>query len=133
MFPRVSRSERIPRIIHRPATQGGRTEIETAGDFWMRQGSFDKAVDMYTTALETDTTNMDLLNKRCAAYAYIGKYKRCLLDAERVAYQAPSAKALRRVHDIKRFMEIRDSGKPGHETAHITLLTSLTPAAFKQW
>ena len=67
-------------------------------------------------------------------HTQLGKYKRGVKDAQQAAKLDPShPKSTLRMHSFATFDAIRADGAVGHDTAHITLLQTITPPEFKQW
>jgi len=118
----------------RPPSRGGPcspTEEEADKDF--AAGRIGMAVAKYTDAIAKKPT-LFAHEKRCAAYAHLGKYEKALEDAKYVLGQ-PGAqpKARLRVNLIEDFLLARKNCTTGYETAHVTLLTNITPTELKVW
>ena len=75
--------------------------------------------------------------KRCAAYAHLGRYTEALADAEFILKNGPPGgeqpAARMRVKAIKDFLKRRTDTGPGHHHATATLMCLLTPREHRQW
>ena len=78
--------------------------------------------------------NTHAFEKRCAAYAHVGRYKEALADAEHVLKLDGSPASKLRVKTIKDFLRVKNEAtSPGHEHAAATLICTLTPREHRQW
>ena len=71
--------------------------------------------------------------KRCAAYAHVGKYKKALADAQHVLLHENSARAANRVKTLEGFLAAQAAGDKGSEGGAVTLCLTLTPRELRQW
>ena len=103
------------------------------GDTAFAAGLLDQAIDKYTLAL-TQKPTLICYEKRCAAWAHVGRYKEALKDAEYILARTPdNARASLRVKNIRDFMSAKDNSMPGYKNSHVTLLCSITPRDLRQW
>ena len=107
--------------------------MESEGDRAFTSGDLNTAIRKYSAAIEQRVTLLTL-QKRCAAWAHIGKYKEALKDAQLVSKADPSSsKARLAVKNIENYLKDCANCTPGYKSAHVTLLCSLTPKELRQW
>jgi len=120
------------KTIARPPSRFAASRPELDGDVAFSMGDLNAAIQQYTLALAQKPTLL-CYEKRCAAWAHVGKYDQAMKDAEYVLMRENSPSARLRVKNLKAFVDSKANCKPGYKAAHITLVTSLTPKELRQW
>ena len=121
------------KTVARPMSRQASSRPEVDGDTAFAAGRLDEAIDKYTLAL-TQKPTLICYEKRCAAWAHVGRYKHALQDAEYILARTPdNARASLRVKNIRDFMSAKANSMPGYKNSHVTLLCSITPRDLRQW
>jgi len=121
------------KTLSRPASAPAESQVEQEGDRMFTSGDLNGAIRKYSAAIEQRVTLLSL-QKRCAAWAHLGRSQDALKDAKLVAQADPtSAKARLAVKNIEQYLKDCANCVPGYKTAHVTLLCSLTPKELRQW
>ena len=121
------------KAMARPPSRPASSRPEVDGDEAFRAGALDEAISKYTLAL-TQKPTLVCYEKRCAAWAHVGRYKQALADAQYIVARAPNEpRALLRVKNLQGFMDGKANSMPGYKNAHVTLLCSITPRDLRQW
>lgn len=121
------------RTLARPPSRPASSRPELDGDDAFAAGRLDEAIEKYTLAL-TQKPTLVCYEKRCAAWAHVGRYKQALADAEYIMARQPgNARAELRVKNIKNFLDCKANSTPGYKNSHVTLLCALTPRDLRQW
>jgi len=119
-----------PNVLRTPTSQA-----EIAADQAFSNGRFQEAIRQYTLGI-AQKPSLFAYEKRCAAYAHIGKYKEALADAEFILTHGPPGgelpSARLRVKAISDFLT-KGVTAPGHDHAMATLMCGLTPREHRQW
>jgi len=112
------------------------SQAEQAGDNAFSNGRVEEAIKMFTLGIQQKPT-LFAYEKRCAAYAHLGRYTEALADAEFILKNGPPGgeqpAARMRVKAIKDFLKRRTDTGPGHHHATATLMCLLTPREHRQW
>jgi hypothetical protein len=112
------------------------TQAEQTGDAFFTQGAFGDAIRQYTLGI-AQRPSLYAYEKRCAAYAHVGRYQHALADAEFILHNGPAGgevpAARLRVKAINDFLKAKGVHSAGHEHATATLMTLLTPRDHRQW
>lgn len=120
------------RSFERPSKHISCSVPEREGDQAFRDGAIADAVRHYTMALN-DRPSKEIFEKRCAAFAHLGKYSAAITDAERVQTMDSTTKAKLRLQDLHSYAKALNTCKSGYATAHVTLLCNITPPELKMW
>jgi len=108
--------------------------MEMAGDIAFKNGSADDAVALYTKAIG-QKPDLFKYEKRCVAYAELGRYRDALNDAQHILDHSDGATrgaALMRVKALKDFMKRMDNFEAGYHNATSTLICLLRPREHRQ-
>ena len=133
--PRAPVHERLytpSRTVSRPPSRSAASRPEVDADSDFRAGALDSAIAKYSIGIGQRPTLL-AYEKRCAAWAHVGKYKKALADAEHVLKHENSARAANRVKTIEAFLAGQRAAGPGTRNAHVTLCLALTPRELRQW
>ena len=101
--------------------------MEMAGDIAFKNGSADDAVALYTKAIG-QKPDLFKYEKRCVAYAELGRYRDALNDAQHILDHSDGATrgaALMRVKALKDFMKRMDNFEAGYRASNIPLAPPL--------
>ena len=120
------------KTVARPPSRYAASRPELDGDEAFTKGNLNAAIQCYTLALSQKPTLL-CYEKRCAAWAHVGKYSEAMRDAEYVLARENSPSARLRVKNIQDFIDAKANCLPGYKAAHITLVCSLTPKELRQW
>ena len=105
---------------------------ESDGDELFAYGLISEAVKRYTLGLQ-QKPSISQWAKRCAAYAHLGNYELALQDAESILRRDNAPVNRLRRKSILDLIDLKGSCTPGYESAHLTLLSTLTPRALRGW
>jgi hypothetical protein len=114
---------------------------EMAGDVAFQCVEPEDAVPLYTLAIDrskgvSTKVSQDSLyayEKRCAAFAELGRIREALADAEFILkWTTDKGSALARVKAIKDYMRRMDNFEPGYHQATTTLICLLRPREHRQ-
>jgi len=113
------------------------SNLEVTADEAFSDGRFHEAIKGYTQAIRTKAS-LFVYEKRCAAYAHVGKYTEALEDAQFVLANGPqteteSGPARARVKALEEFLSKRKHSIKGYTEAPATLVCLLTPRDIRQW
>jgi len=120
------------KTVSRPPSRYAASRPELDGDEAFTKGNLNAAINCYTLALAQKPTLL-CYEKRCAAWAHVGKSEAAMRDAEYVLARENSPSARLRVKNIQDFVDSKANCLPGYKAAHITLVCSLTPKELRQW
>jgi hypothetical protein len=113
------------------------SQLEVGGDEAMLAGEFGKAIQCYTQAI-AQRPSLFAYEKRCAAFAHVGRYQEALQDARKIEQMSPAGTseggpARRRVKTLEDFLQNSKSFKDGYKEGAATLVALLTPKGMRQW
>lgn len=113
------------------------SQAELLADQYMSDGEYGKAIHAYTQAI-SQKASLFCYEKRCAAFAHVGRYHDALRDAQHIAANGPSGEtesgpARRRIKALEDFMANSNNFKVGYKEGAATLVTLLTPKTQRQW
>lgn len=120
------------KTMSRPPSRPASSRPELDGDAAFTCGNLDEAIRKYTLALAQKPT-LVCYEKRCAAWAHVGKYAQALADAEFIRAREDSPTARLRVKALQDYLQAKANCTPGYKNAHVTLLCTLTPKDLRQW
>ena len=126
------------RTMARPKQRVPMGRYEMAADVAFINCAPLNAVPLYSEQIARSGTvqpNIFAYEKRCAAYAELGRYREALQDAEFVLANCSSAElgsARMRVRAIKDFLKKVDNFEPGYHHAVSTLICLLRPREHRQ-
>lgn len=124
------------KALSRGSSRPPSSQAEAAADGALTSGHFNEAIRQYTLSI-AQRPSLAAYEKRCAAYAHIGRYKEALADAQLILNNGPGGgelpSARLRVKCIKDFLKQKGDTAPGHDHATATLMCALTPREHRQW
>ena len=124
------------RSVARAGARTAASQAEQAGDAAFSNGRVEEAIKMFSLGIQQKPT-LFAYEKRCAAYAHLGRYSEALGDAEFILKNGPPGgeqpAARFRVKAIKDYLRKKTDTGPGHHHATATLMCILTPREHRQW
>jgi len=129
------------RSMHRAPSRQVLNRFETAADVAFSNGAPIDCLDLYTKAIKAakaGVPNLFAYEKRCSAYAELGRYREALADAQFILdwhddpRSAEHGAAAARVKTIKDFLRRVDNCEPGYHQATSTLICLLRPREHRQ-